>query len=299
MKTYHDPVLAQQAIEGLNIAAGGRYVDATYGGGGHSELILQQLQEEGRLIVFDQDAEAGANVAADKRILFLNHNFRFLKNFLKLHGMVPVDGILADLGVSSHQFDQASRGFSTRFNGPLDMRMNQASGITAADVVNQYTVEKLMEIFQTYGELPNTRKIAYSIEQQRKNEKITTTEKLKEVLSRFAPRGKENKFFAQVFQALRIEVNQELEALKEFLMHSAGVLKPGGRLVVISYHSLEDRLVKNFMKAGNFTGELEKDFFGNVISPMQPVGKLIVPHEDEIERNSRARSAKLRIACKK
>ena len=299
MKTYHDPVLAQQAIEGLNIAAGGRYVDATYGGGGHSELILQQLQEEGRLIVFDQDAEAGANVLADKRILFLNHNFRFLKNFLKLHGMVPVDGILADLGVSSHQFDQASRGFSTRFNGPLDMRMNQASGITAADVVNQYTVEKLMEIFQTYGELPNTRKIAYSIEQQRKNEKITTTEKLKEVLSRFAPRGKENKFFAQVFQALRIEVNQELEALKEFLMHSAGVLKPGGRLVVISYHSLEDRLVKNFMKAGNFTGELEKDFFGNVISPMQPVGKLIVPHEDEIERNSRARSAKLRIACKK
>lgn len=299
MKTYHDPVLAQQAIEGLNIAAGGRYVDATYGGGGHSELILQQLQEEGRLIVFDQDAEAVANVAADKRILFLNHNFRFLKNFLKLHGMVPVDGILADLGVSSHQFDQASRGFSTRFNGPLDMRMNQASGITAADVVNQYTVEKLMEIFQTYGELPNTRKIAYSIEQQRKNEKITTTEKLKEVLSRFAPRGKENKFFAQVFQALRIEVNQELEALKEFLMHSAGVLKPGGRLVVISYHSLEDRLVKNFMKAGNFTGELEKDFFGNVISPMQPVGKLIVPHEDEIERNSRARSAKLRIACKK
>lgn len=299
MKTYHDPVLAQQAIEGLNIAAGGRYVDATYGGGGHSELILQQLQEEGRLIVFDQDAEAGANVLADKRILFLNHNFRFLKNFLKLHGMVPVDGILADLGVSSHQFDQASRGFSTRFNGPLDMRMNQASGITAADVVNQYTVEKLMEIFQTYGELPNTRKIAYSIEQHRKNEKINTTEKLKEVLSRFAPRGKENKFFAQVFQALRIEVNQELEALKEFLMHSAGVLKPGGRLVVISYHSLEDRLVKNFMKAGNFTGELEKDFFGNVISPMQPVGKLIVPHEDEIERNSRARSAKLRIACKK
>lgn len=299
MKTYHDPVLAQQAIEGLNIAAGGRYVDATYGGGGHSELILQQLQEEGRLIVFDQDAEAGANVVADKRILFLNHNFRFLKNFLKLHAMVPVDGILADLGVSSHQFDQASRGFSTRFNGPLDMRMNQASGITAADVVNQYTVEKLMEIFQTYGELPNTRKVVYTIEQHRKNEKITTTEKLKEALSKLAPRGKENKFYAQVFQALRIEVNQELEALKEFLMHSAEVLKPGGRLVVISYHSLEDRLVKNFMKAGNFTGELEKDFFGNVLSPMQPVGKMIVPHADEIERNNRARSAKLRIACKK
>lgn len=298
MKTYHDPVLAQQAIEGLNIAAGGRYVDATYGGGGHSELILQQLHE-GSLIVFDQDAEAVANVLADKRILFLNHNFRFLKNFLKLHGMLPVDGILADLGVSSHQFDQASRGFSTRFNGPLDMRMNQASGITAADVVNQYTVEKLMEVFQSYGELPNTRKIAYSIEQQRKNEKITTTEKLKEALSKWAPRGKENKFYAQVFQALRIEVNQELEALKEFLMHSAEVLKPGGRLVVISYHSLEDRLVKNFMKAGNFSGELEKDFFGNVISPMQPVGKMIVPPADEIERNNRARSAKLRIAYKK
>jgi len=298
MKTYHDPVLAQQAIEGLNIAAGGRYVDATYGGGGHSELILQQLHD-GRLIVFDQDAEAVANVLADKRILFLNHNFRFLKNFLKLHGMVPVDGILADLGVSSHQFDQASRGFSTRFNAPLDMRMNQASGITAADVINQYTVEKLIDVFQSYGELPNARKVVYTIEQNRKNEKITSTEKLKEALSKLAPRGKENKFYAQVFQALRIEVNQELEALKEFLIHSADVLKPGGRLVVISYHSLEDRLVKNFMKAGNFTGELEKDFFGNVISPMQPVGKMIVPHADEIERNNRARSAKLRIACKK
>ena len=298
MKTYHDPVLARQAIEGLSIAANGRYVDATFGGGGHSDLILQNMPD-GRLIAFDQDADAIANVPQDERVLFLNHNFRYLKNFLKLHGLIPVDGILADLGVSSYQFDRASRGFSTRYDGPLDMRMNQQAGLTAADVIAQYPTEKLYEVFKLYGELSNVRKLVEAIEMKRKNEKITTTGSLKEALAKLAPRGKENKFFAQVFQALRIEVNQELEVLKEFLLQSAEVLRPGGRLVIISYHSLEDRLVKNFMKSGSFSGELTKDFFGNVISPLVPVGKFTVPSDEEIERNSRARSAKLRVACKK
>ena len=298
MKTYHDPVLALQAIEGLSIIADGRYVDATFGGGGHSALILDRLTT-GKLIAFDQDADSIANVPADDRILFLNHNFRYVKNFVKLYGLAPVDGILADLGVSSHQFDQPERGFSTRFAGALDMRMNQATGLSAADIVNQYPLEKLEEIFRNYGELPNYRKIAYTLEQNRKTQAIETTVNLKDVLNKYAPRGRENKFFAQVFQALRIEVNQELEALKEFLVHSVEILKPGGRLVVISYHSLEDRLVKNYMKSGNFSGEIEKDFFGNIISPIAPIGKVIVPSEEEIARNSRARSAKLRIAQKK
>ncbi|HAK00462.1 MAG TPA: 16S rRNA (cytosine(1402)-N(4))-methyltransferase [Bacteroidales bacterium] len=298
MKTYHDPVLALQTIEGLSIVADGRYADATFGGGGHSALILDRLTT-GKLIAFDQDADSAANVPADDRILFLNHNFRYIKNFVKLYGFAPVDGILADLGVSSHQFDQPERGFSTRFAGALDMRMNQATGLSAADILNQYPLEKLEEIFRNYGELPNYRKIAYTLEQYRKTQAIETTLNLKDVLSKYAPRGRENKFFAKVFQALRIEVNQELEALKEFLMHSVEILKPGGRLVVISYHSLEDRLVKNFMKSGNFSGEIEKDFFGNIISPIAPIGKVIVPSEEEIERNSRARSAKLRIAQKR
>jgi len=298
MKTYHDPVLALPAIEGLSIIADGRYVDATFGGGGHSALILDRLTT-GKLIAFDQDADSAANVPADDRILFLNHNFRYVKNFVKLYGLAPVDGILADLGVSSHQFDQPERGFSTRFAGALDMRMNQATGLSAADIVNQYPLEKLEEIFRNYGELPNYRKIAYTLEQYRKTQAIETTVNLKDVLNKYAPRGRENKFFAQVFQALRIEVNQELEALKEFLVHSVEILKPGGRLVVISYHSLEDRLVKNYMKSGNFSGEIEKDFFGNIISPIAPIGKVIVPSEEEIARNSRARSAKLRIAQKK
>jgi 16S rRNA (cytosine1402-N4)-methyltransferase len=298
MKAYHDPVLVKASVEGLNISPGGRYVDATFGGGGHSALILKKLGN-GKLIGFDHDKDAEANVPDDERILFLNQNFRYMRNFLKLYGQLPVDGILADLGVSSHQFDQAERGFSTRFDGPLDMRMNRESGLTAREIVNEYPADKLADLFYLYGELRNAYKIAGAIERQRKSEPIDSTGQLTGLLARLAPRGKENKFFAQVFQALRIEVNQELEALKEFLEQSADVLRPGGRLVVISYHSLEDRLVKHFMKSGNFRGEIEKDFFGNPLTPMVPVGKTIMPDQDEMDRNSRARSARLRIAEKR
>lgn len=298
MKTYHDPVLAETAVEGLNISPGGRYVDATFGGGGHSAIILKKLPQ-GKLIAFDQDKDAAANVPDDERILFLNQNFRYMRNFLKLYGQLPVDGILADLGVSSHQFDQAQRGFSTRFDGPLDMRMNLEAGLTARDVVNEYPTEKLADLFFLYGELRNAYKIAGAIDKQRKIEPIDTTTQLTALLTRLAPRGKENKFFAQVFQALRIEVNQELDALKEFLEQSNDVLKPKGRLVVISYHSLEDRLVKHFMKSGNFRGEIEKDFYGNPLTPMVPLGKTIMPEQEEMDRNNRARSARLRIAEKR
>jgi 16S rRNA (cytosine1402-N4)-methyltransferase len=298
MKTYHDPVLAEAAVEGLNVLPGGRYVDATYGGGVHSALILEKLQQ-GKLIAIDQDKDAAANVPDDYRILFLNQNFRYMRNFLKLYGLLPVDGILADLGVSSHQFDQAERGFSTRFEGPLDMRMNREAGLTARDVVNEYPSEKLADVFFLYGELRNAYKIAGAIDKQRKVAPINTTTQLTALLNKLAPRGKENKFFAQVFQALRIEVNQELDALREFLVQSAEVLRPGGRLVVISYHSLEDRLVKHFMRSGNFRGEIEKDFFGNPLTPLVAVGKTIMPAPEEMERNSRARSARLRIAEKR
>lgn len=298
MKAYHDPVLVQASVEGLNINPGGRYIDATFGGGGHSALILKKLGK-GKLIAFDQDKDAEANVPDDERVLFLNQNFRYMKNFLKLYGQLPVDGILADLGVSSHQFDQAERGFSTRFDGPLDMRMNREGGLKAWEIVNEYPAEKLADLFYLFGELRNAYKIAGAIERQRRSERIDSTSQLTDLLARLAPRGKENKFFAQVFQALRIEVNQELEALKEFLEQSADVLRPGGRLVVISYHSLEDRLVKHFMKSGNFRGEIEKDFFGNPLTPMVPVGRTIMPDQDEMDRNSRARSARLRIAEKR
>lgn len=298
MKAYHDPVLVQASVEGLNISPGGRYVDATFGGGGHSALILKTLGK-GKLIAFDHDKDAEANVPDDDRVLFLNQNFRYMRNFLKLYGQLPVDGILADLGVSSHQFDQAERGFSTRFDGPLDMRMNRESGLTAREIVNEYPADKLADLFYLYGELRNAYKIAGAIERHRKSANIDSTGQLTDLLARLAPRGKENKFFAQVFQALRIEVNQELDALKEFLEQSADVLRPGGRLVVISYHSLEDRLVKHFMKSGNFRGEIEKDFFGNPLTPMVPVGKTIMPGQDEMDRNNRARSARLRIAEKR
>jgi 16S rRNA (cytosine1402-N4)-methyltransferase len=298
MKAYHDPVLVLASVEGLNISPGGRYVDATFGGGGHSALILKKLGK-GKLIAFDHDKDAEANVPDDERILFLNQNFRYMRNFLKLYGQLPVDGILADLGVSSHQFDQAERGFSTRFDGPLDMRMNREGGLTAREIVNEYPADKLADLFYLYGELRNAYKIAGAIERQRKSGPIDSTGQLTGLLARLAPRGKENKFFAQVFQALRIEVNQELDALKEFLEQSADVLRPGGRLVVISYHSLEDRLVKHFMKSGNFRGEIEKDFFGNPLTPMVPVGKTIMPDQEEMDRNSRARSARLRIAEKR
>lgn len=295
---YHNPVMLDQCLTGLAINPEGTYVDVTFGGGGHSRSILQQLKG-GKLIAFDQDKDAEQNVPDDPRITFLNQNFRYMLNFLKLYGLLPVDGILADLGVSSYQFDQSSRGFSTRFEGPLDMRMDRSSGLSAKEIINGYGLEELANMFYLYGELRQSRKIAAILDRERKNKEIETTQELMGILSRLAPRGKENKFFAQVFQAIRIEVNQELEALKELLEQSSKALKPGGRLVVISYHSLEDRLVKNFMRSGNFQGEISKDFYGNPLTPLAPVGKIITPDEQETAINSRARSAKLRIAEKR
>lgn len=294
---YHNPVLVEKVIEGLSIIPGGTYVDATFGGGGHAKDILNQLGD-GRLFAFDQDSDAKKNVPDDPRIVFLNQNFRYMNNFLRLYNAIPVDGILADLGVSSHQFDQATRGFSTRFPGPLDMRMNMQGSRTAWDVINTYDKEDLSRLFKLYGELPNAWKLAGIICEQRITAPIDTTDQFTQLLSTVAPRGKENKFFAQVFQALRIEVNEELESLKDFLAQTKDALKPGGRLVVISYHSLEDRLVKNFIRAGNFAGEVNKDFFGNPLVPLVAVGKQVAPDANELAQNSRARSARLRVAKK-
>lgn len=285
------------AIEGLSIDAGGLYVDATLGGGGHARAILQKIGD-GKLVVFDQDKDAAENVPDDRRVLFLNHNFRYLKNLLKWHSCIPVDGILADLGVSSHQIDESIRGFSTRLDGPLDMRMNQDATITAKDVLNNYSADRLADIFFLFGELPHAGKMAESIEKQRATKPLDTTLQLSELLQPWAPRGREMKFMAKVFQALRIEVNREMDALKEFLQHSYEVLKTGGRLVIISYHSLEDRLVKNFIKTGNFDGVVKKDFYGNPQLPWKQVSKLIKPSAEEVRENRRARSAKLRIAEK-
>lgn len=297
MSNYHQPVMLHECMQGLGLKAQGTYVDVTFGGGGHSRKILELL-EGGRLIAFDQDPDTRANVPDDARLTFVNQNFRYLKNFLKLYKAIPVDGILADLGVSSWQIDQAERGFSTRFEGPLDMRMDKQGGVTARQVINDYEPQELANVLRLYGELKNAWKIAREIEYQRKQQSIETTGQLKELLQKFAIRGKENKFFAQVFQALRIEVNSELEVLQDLLRQSAEVLAPGGRLVIMSYHSLEDRLVKNFMKAGNFTGEQEKDFYGNTIAPLKTVGKMIIATEQEQELNPRSRSARLRIAEK-
>ena len=291
---YHKAVMLALATEGLAIVPGGTYVDATFGGGGHCRAILESL-DNGRVFAFDQDPDAARNLPDDPRLSFLNHNFRYLTNFLKLYQAVPVDGILADLGVSSHQFDQAERGFSTRYDGPLDMRMSRSATKTASDVVNNYEAGQMAEMFRVYGELPQAYRVAMAVVRYREATPVETTFQLKEALSRLAPPGRENKFFAQVFQALRIEVNEELDALKDFLQQVPGVLKPGGRLVVISYHSLEDRLVKNFIKAGNFSGEVEKDFFGNPMVPMKAVGKQLAASDEEILINPRARSARLRI----
>lgn len=295
---YHKPVLLKEAVDGLAIIPEGRYVDATFGGGGHSRAILDQLGDQGRLIAFDQDPEAAANLPGDPRMQFLNHNFRYMQNFLRLYGMFPSNGILADLGVSSHQFDEAARGFSTRMDGPLDMRMNKEAGPTAREVVNEYEEEKLADVLFLFGELRNARKIASAIVSHRKSMLIETTGQLTGIAMKLAPRGKENQFLARVFQAVRIEVNQELEALKELLEQSRSVLIPGGRLVVISYHSLEDRLVKNFMRAGNFEGIVNKDFYGKPLVPFRPVGKSLSPGPAEMDENPRARSARLRIAEK-
>ncbi|KAF5057903.1 Ribosomal RNA small subunit methyltransferase H [anaerobic digester metagenome] len=293
---YHNPVMLKECIDGLAIDPAGTYVDLTFGGGGHSRAILGRLST-GRLIAFDQDADAISNAPDDPRFTLINQNFRYLVNFLRLYKAVPVDGILADLGISSYQIDQAERGFSTRFDAELDLRMDRKSGLTARQVINQYTTDELIRIFRQYGELPNAYRIAMRIADVRGAGEIITTTQLKDILQPLAERGRENKFFARVFQALRIEVNAELDVLKEMLTQTTKVLKPGGRLVVLTYHSLEDRPVKNFMKTGNFEGIENKDFFGNLIAPFRPVNrKPIVAGEEELTANNRARSAKLRVA---
>jgi 16S rRNA (cytosine1402-N4)-methyltransferase len=296
---YHNPVLLKECIEGLNINPSGIYVDVTFGGGGHSREILKHLTT-GKLYAFDQDEDAVKNKIDDPRFTLIRQNFRFLKNFLKLHNALPIDGLLADLGVSSHQFDEAERGFSTRFDAKLDMRMDRNVKNTAADVLNTYSEEDLKRIFKLYGEVDNAGKLAYVIFHARKEKEIETVNDLKAAIDKCVRRGKENQYYAQVFQALRIEVNKELDVLQELLVQSLDVLKPGGRLVVIAYHSLEDRLVKNFTRTGKFEGELEKDFYGNPITPFKQITrKPIMPGEKEVEENSRARSAKLRIVEKK
>lgn len=299
VSTYHLPVLLQQSVDGLNISAGGIYVDVTFGGGGHSKEILRRLDKNGRLFGFDQDADAEQNIVDDKRFTFVRSNFRYLKNFLRYYGVEQIDGLLADLGVSSHHFDQGERGFSFRADGPLDMRMNKRAGMTAADVVNNYAEEKLANLFYLYGELKNSRKLANLICKARAQQEINTISVFLEVVKPLLGKEREKKELAKVFQALRIEVNQEMEALKEMLQVATEVLKPGGRLVVITYHSLEDRMVKNLMRTGNIEGKADKDFFGNVNAPFALVNnKVIVPTDEEINRNPRSRSAKLRIAEK-
>jgi 16S rRNA (cytosine1402-N4)-methyltransferase len=297
--TYHNPVLLQPSIEGLNINAEGVYVDVTFGGGGHSREIIKHLSS-GKLFGFDQDSDAQQNVIQDDRFSLIPHNFKFLSNFLNFNNILEVDGILADLGVSSHQFDVPERGFSIRFNGPLDLRMDTRKPKTAADVVNNYSEEELANVLYYFGELKESRKISRAICTSRSTKNIETVEELLSLLNKYAPRGKENSFFARIFQALRIEVNEEIEVLKSMLQQSEKILKPGGRLVVISYHSIEDRIVKNFFKTGNFEGILHKDMFGNKLTPFINITrKPIIPNEEETKLNNRARSAKLRIAEKK
>ncbi len=297
--TYHIPVMLHECIDGLEINPDGVYVDVTFGGGGHSKEIYKKLSSKGKLIVFDQDPDAKENAWEADNFYFVAANFAFISNHLRLLGIKQVDGILADLGVSSHQFDEETRGFSIRANAPLDMRMNKHGELSAKSVVNEYDEFELVKIFRSYGELSNARKIAGEIVKARASRKINTTNDLMDVLGKCAPKFKEHKFFAQVFQAIRIEVNQELEVLEKFLEQTADVMAPNGRLVVMSYHSLEDRLVKNYMKRGSIHGEITKDFFGNVLKPFTEVNRHpIIPTEDEIELNTRARSAKLRIAEK-
>lgn len=294
--SYHDPVLLSETVAGLNIKPDGIYVDVTFGGGGHSRHLLAQLGPKGRLIAFDQDQDALDNRIDDPRFLLIHQNFRFLKRFLKFHGVTQVDGIMGDFGVSSHQFDQGDRGFSTRFDGALDMRMNQGQALTAAQILNEYPTEQLTYLFREYGELRNGAKISRVIDAARQQQAIQTTEDLKAIVRPLTPRNKEHKIMAQIFQAIRLEVNQELAVLKEFLQQTTEVIKPSGRLSLISYHSLEDRLVKRFIRNGLFEGMPEKDVFGRFYTPFRPVGKLIIPSDQEIENNNRARSAKLRIA---
>jgi len=296
---YHNPVLLHESIDALSVKEDGVYVDVTFGGGGHSREILKRLGKTGRLFGFDQDPDAQENVFDDDRFVLIPENFRYISRFLRFHGVRKVDGVLADLGVSSHQFNEAERGFSTRFDGDLDMRMNQKSKISAKEIINNYSEEKLAEILFSYGELRNSRNIAKTIVEKRQEEKIDTSFQLRKVLQKYLPNAKEHKIIAQIFQAIRIEVNEELDVLKEFLQQLPNLLKEDGRLSVISYHSLEDRLVKRFFRTGLFNGEPEKDIFGNSEVPLEKIGKLIVPTPQEIKLNNRARSAKLRIATLK
>ena len=296
---YHNPVLLKETVDGLNIKPDGVYVDVTFGGGGHSREIMSRLGPNGKLFAFDQDLDALNNAIDDERFTLINENFRFIKRFLRFYGVKQVDGILVDLGVSSHQFDVAERGFSTRFEAELDMRMNQKGEISAYHVINEYDEAAIKSVLLEFGELKNGGAMANVIVNARRENPIKNSEQLKEILSRFLPGHKSNKILAQIYQAIRIEVNQEMEALKEFLIQSLEVLKPEGRLSVISYHSLEDRLVKRFVKNGMFEGEPERDFFGNFEVPFKTIEKLIVPSKEEIAINNRARSAKLRVAEKK
>ena len=297
--SYHNPVLLQESVNALSIKEGGVYVDVTFGGGGHSREILKRLGVNGRLFGFDQDPDALSNVIDDERFVLIPENFQYISRFLRFNGVRKVDGVLADLGVSSHQFDEAERGFSTRFDGDLDMRMNQKSRVSAKEIVNEYSEEKLAEILFLYGELRNSRNIAKTIVEKRAGAKINTSFQLREVLRKYLPKAKEHKIIAQIFQAIRIEVNEELDVLREFLEQIPILLKDEGRLSVISYHSLEDRLVKRFIRTGLFSGEPRKDVFGNTSEPLKKVGKLIVPTSQEVKANNRARSAKLRIATLK
>jgi 16S rRNA (cytosine1402-N4)-methyltransferase len=294
--TYHNPVLLEESVAGLNIKPNGVYVDVTFGGGGHSRKILEQLDDKGKLFAFDQDVDALDNAIDDERFLLIHQNFRHIKRFLKFYGITQVDGILGDFGVSSHQFDVAERGFSTRFDAELDMRMNQESTVSALHIINEYSEPDLRRILFQYGDLKSASGMARMIAESRQVSPIATTDDLKKALGRFLPKQKENKILAQVFQAVRIEVNQEIQALKEFLLQTVDLLPKGGRLSLISYHSLEDRLVKRFIRDGKFEGQAEKDVFGNVEVPYKKIGKLIVPSEEETRQNNRARSAKLRIA---
>ena len=294
--SYHLPVLLESTIDGLNIKPNGTYVDLTYGGGGHSKAILSKLKN-GKLFAFDQDADTLSNKIDDKRLTFINQNFKYVKKFLKLYGVEKVDGVLGDLGVSSYHFDKSSRGFSTRFDGDLDMRMNQSQSHTAKDVVNDYGIKDLTLLFKKYGELKNASAISNSIDVFRSKKSISTTNDLSEAVKKNLPNHKSNKVLAKIFQAIRIEVNQELKALEEMLLQLIDIVKSGGRMIIISYHSLEDRIVKNFIKKGKIYGEIEKDIYGNYELPFIAINnKPIVPQKDELKINSRSRSAKLRIA---
>ena len=296
---YHIPALLDACMAGLAVQPDGTYVDVTFGGGGHSRAILERLGDKGRLYAFDQDEDACVNRIEDNRFTFVRSNFRFLKNFMRYYDVDSIDGLLADLGVSFHHFDASERGFSFRFDGALDMRMNRRARTTAADIIESYTQEQLSDIFYLYGELRSARKIAGAVVSARRVQKIDTTTRLVEVVSPYIDKRQEKKELAQLFQALRIEVNQEMEALRRMLLSACEMVRPGGRIAILTYHSLEDRLVKNFFKTGNFEGRVEKDFFGRIESPLRPVNnKVIVPDDDEVIRNPRARSAKLRIAEK-